>query len=177
VIWDSSHWKQPLIAMARRLKSAGRVSELSDRHVVQAERDVFLGCFSVRKLLHSGPKLTDSCRETRVCLTRYPNIAPVNSRNWHLIDELYDLADGSSENRDLEFLCNRIIHSFVFLPEAGALGELAGFFFSSDRDRNSRLYRIALNELVRVFETVGRDSPVEFRGTRGADGEWKYELK
>jgi len=175
VIWESQYWKEPLLAMARRLDSARHTKRLTARRLAQVERDVFLGCFSVRKLMHSGPKLTDTCRTMRLPVAWYRNVRRVDALNWHEIGELYDLAKGHSESRDLEFLCGRIIHSFVFVPEEGADGGLAGFYFASDRDRNARLYRIAVEEVVRVFETVGRDNPTRVSGTRDpASGEWIF---
>jgi hypothetical protein len=176
VIWESREWKEPLLAMARRLDSARYAKRLTARRLAQVERDIFLGCFSVRKLMHSGPKLTDACRAMRLPVTWYRNVQRVDSLNWHRIDKLYDLAKGHGESRDLEFLCGRFIHSFVFVPEEGADGGLAGFYFASDLDRNARLYRIAVEEIVRAFETVGRDYPANVSGTRdAASGEWIFK--
>lgn len=176
MIWESHEWKEPLLAMARRLDSARHAKRLTAQRLAQVERDIFLGCFSVRKLIHSGPKLTDACRAMRLPVTWYRNVQRVDALNWHKIGKLYDLANGHSESRDLEFLCGRIIHSFVFIPEEGADGGLAGFYFASDFDRNARLYRLTVEEIIRAFETVGRDYPANISATRNpVSGEWMFK--
>lgn len=178
VIWESSYWKEPLLVMARRIDAAKRAKRLSGRQMTQAEKDVFLGCFSVRKLMHSAQKLTDACRDMRVPLTWSPNVRRVDALNWHKIDELYDLTVRQAEARDLEFFCGRIIHSFVFVPEQGEHGGLTGFYFGSDRDRNARLYRVTVEEIIRVFEAVGNDNPVNISGKRDpASGDWTFKVE
>ena len=173
MIWESFYWKEPLLATARRIDAATRAKVLGDRRLAQIERDVVFGCFSVRKLTHSGPKLTDACRAMRVPLKWFPNSQRVNLFNTHKIDELYELSNGSVESRDLEFVCSRVIHSFVFMIERRAGAGVTGFFFNSDHDRNQRIYRIGAEEIVRIFETVGRDYPMKLSGSRDPDsGDW-----
>ena len=130
MIWESGYWKDPLLAMGRRLQLAAEAKwQLSDRRLAQVERDMFIGFYSVRKLIHSGPKLTDVVKRMNVNLTSYPNLLPVNLRNWHQLDELYDLHTPSRQSRDLEFVSGRIIHSFVFAPISNEAGGLTASTF------------------------------------------------
>jgi hypothetical protein len=67
VIWEGRYWKTPLIAMAGRIEAAGKAGRApTDRRMVQVERDLFIGCYSVRKLLHAPTKLTDACRASKI---------------------------------------------------------------------------------------------------------------
>jgi hypothetical protein len=148
--------------MARRIEAAGKSSkEPTDRRMAQIERDLFIGCYSVRKLLHTPGKLTDACRGSKVQLRCHSATGkPVTLLNHDQISELYDLeSEGLNECRDLEFFCGRIIHSFIFLVGVNDDLSLAGFFFGSDRDRGKRLFRVATAEVVRVFTLVGKDRP------------------
>jgi hypothetical protein len=151
---------------------------MSDRRIAQIERDVFIGCYSVRKLMQSAAKLTDASRAMQVNLTWYRNTKAVTLLDWHEIEKFYDLTKAQSEVRDLEFFCGRIIHSFIFVPELNEAGGLCGFYFGSDKDRSHRLYHVTLGEVVRVFVTVGKDNPRSVRLTRDpVSGEEKWEAK
>lgn len=160
MISESWYWKRPLLEMAERfkiLKDCG--GDLSEEQLVQLERDVFIGFYSIRKLLEATTKITDAARLTKVELDWHPNKATVNRRNSHKIDELYDLATAYSETRDIRFVCGRIIHSFIFTPCLGERGGLFGIFFTSDTDKNSKLYFLAIDRLVDVFERIGKNAP------------------
>jgi hypothetical protein len=180
VIWESRFWKRPLIAMAGRIDAAGKAAKApTDRRMVQVERDLFIGCYSVRKLIHAPGKLTDACRGCKVKLRCHLAIGKrVSLLNRNDIDELYDLKAGSNEYRDLEFFCGRVIHSFTFLMELQGDGRLRGFYFGSDLDRGKRLFRIATEEVVRVFTLVGADDPVSFSVKRDpATGAETFETR
>jgi hypothetical protein len=161
--------------MAGRIETAGKAGKApTDRRMVQLERDLFIGCYSIRKLLHAPLKLTDACRgckvELRCHLTSGKRVSLFHRDD---IDQHYDLKKGTIEHRDLEFFCDRIIHSFTFLMEPDDDGSLFGFYFGSDRDRGKRLYRVATAEVVRVFTLVGEDYPmsasVKFDPVTGAE--------
>jgi hypothetical protein len=180
VIWESRYWKEPLIAMAGRIEAAGKAGKApTDRRMVQIERDLFIGCYSVRKLIHAPLKLTDACRGSKVQLRCHLATAKaVKLLHRNDIDELYDLEAGSNEYRDLEFFCGRIIHSFTFLMALHDDGSLSGFYFGSDLDRGKRLFRVATEEVVRVFRLVGEDYPIETRvKTDPMTGEEAFEAR
>jgi hypothetical protein len=162
VIWEGRYWKTPLIAMAGRIEAAGKAGRApTDRRMVQVERDLFIGCYSVRKLLHAPTKLTDACRASKIQLRCHLATGKSNTLlNRNDVDELYDLKTGSNKYQDLEFFCGRIIHSFTFLVELHVDGRLGGFSFGSDWDRGKRLFRVETAEVVRVFRLVGEDYPI-----------------
>jgi hypothetical protein len=130
--------------------------------MVQIERDLFIGCYSIRKLSQAPLKLTDTCRGSKVQLRCHLATAkPIGLLHRNDIDEFYNLEGGSNEYRDLEFFCSRIINSFTFLMTLHDDGSLSGFYFGSDLDRGKRLFRVATEEVVRVFRLVGEDYPME----------------
>jgi len=65
------------------------------------------------------------------------------------------------EMRDLEFVANQFVHSYVFVYAVDEDGGLTGFYFSSDRKKNSHLYFIPLEEVIKIFDTAGKDYPTE----------------
>lgn len=87
------------------------------------------------------------------------------------VDNHYDFGKKAELKKDLVFVCNQVIHSFVFEFEILAKGSLAGILVSSDRERCKRLFRIPVGEVIRIFERVGNDYPhsmsAEFCEKRG----------
>lgn len=169
MIWESSYWKQPLLEMAGRLRALKSATELSEEQLVQIEKDILIGFYSVRKLFETVTKVTDATKQSRIELAWYPNRRSVNWRNNHKIDELYDLGTVSKETRDLWFVSGRIIHSFVFAPLIEEAGGLGGILFTSDTDRNKKLYSMGIDTVIDVFELVGNDDPTTIEWHRDAD--------
>ena len=59
--------------------------------------------------------------------------------NSHRIDELYDLQSTTIEVRDLTYLCNQFIHSYVYTAVISEDHRVDGFYVSSDKSRHKRL--------------------------------------
>ncbi|WP_123478544.1 hypothetical protein [Pseudomonas canadensis] len=166
MIWESWYWKQPLLEMAHRLAHFKASNDLSDEEVAQVERDIFIGFYSVRKLLEAPAKITDKTRSLSIPLRKHSNLKRVTWRNNHRLEELYDLSKGGHEVRDVLFVCGRIIHSFVFAPCQSEDGGLYGAFFSSDLDKDKHLYFISIDEVISLFREVGNDDPCDIKWSR-----------
>lgn len=89
--------------------------------------------------------------------------------------ELYDLEDPRSEQRDLLYVAHRMVHSFIFVLSGDDDGH--GAFFTSDRDKETRLNFLSTEEIVRVFQAVGSDYPSGFHAWRAKDtSEMKWSV-
>ena len=161
----SSYWKKPLLQMADRLRIQRTKEKLTERQLAQVERDIFIGFYSVRKLIETITKVTDSAKSMKVNLDWYPNIKKVTWRNNHKLDELYDFNRPKSETRDIRFVCGRIIHSFIFTPCLDESG-LCGVLFTSDLDKDNRLYLLKTEETINVYERFGNDDVTEIHWHR-----------
>lgn len=124
---------------------------------VRVEQCIMIGCYCVRKLIEAR-KLTDRVRERTISLGSHPAQGkPVHLMNWHNIDKLYDLEQSQERLVNLPFLCNQLIHSYVFVCGFNARGGLTSVFFCSDRQRNSCLFHISTRVLANAFAAVSRD--------------------
>jgi hypothetical protein len=159
MISESWYWKQPLLEAAERLLLLKSAGELSDEQLAGLERDVFIGFYSVRKLFESVTKITDATCSMTTQVEWHSNLKAVTWRNNHKIWEFYDLATSNKETRDVKFICGRIIHSFVFTPCVENHGGLTGVFFTSDIDKDSKLYFLPVDRIIEIFQTVGNDDP------------------
>jgi hypothetical protein len=163
MIWESCYWKEPLIKSASYLRRVRLTERTTERTFVRIEKEVLMGFYSVRKLLDTY-KVSDKCKQQKYDLMWHQNIKKVTYMNWHHIDELYDLNRSNSESRDIRFLCDKFIHSYIFLPVEGESG-LDGFFVTSDRLKNDKCYFVSLDNVVSIFRSVGRDYPSNFQQT------------
>jgi hypothetical protein len=160
MISESWYWKQPLLEMALRLDSLRPEEDVSEEQLVQFEKDIFMGFYSVRKLFETQTKVTDAVKDTRLGISWYPNKGQkVTWRNNHKLDELYDFGKGGNEVRDAWFICGRIIHSFIFAPLFAEQGGIEGILFTSDTDKNKRLYSMDIEQVINLFELVGSNNP------------------
>lgn len=169
MISKSWYWKLPLIETAERLRSFQTASDLNEEQLTAIERDVFIGFYSVRKLFETITKVTDATKHLQVQVSWYPNRKHVTWRNSHRVHELYDLAKQLKERRDVWFISSIIIHSFIFTPYVEDQGGLAGIMFTSDRDKDIKLYSMDIDDVIAVFECVGNDDPTTIEWRRNAE--------
>ncbi len=159
MIWESCYWKDPLIEMASRFVTLKNVDEITEDQIVQIEKDVFIGFYTIRKLIESITKLTDKARNLTVEVTWFPNVKKVNRMNWHHIEKHYDLEDYHREKRDIRFICNQLIHSYVFTIMENEKGGLYAILFNSENVKDKRLYMLEIDEVIKIFQLIGNDYP------------------
>ncbi|QBK05367.1 hypothetical protein DW355_11985 [Hylemonella gracilis] len=175
MIHESRYWKQPLLRSARWLEKALVDEASGEKILARAEREVFIGFYAVRKLLATF-KLSGTTKRLTCQLISYPakSKALVDYFNRSDIDEHYDLDNEIRETRDVGFLCNQVVHSFVFIFVTGESGSIEGIFVSSDTMRHRRLYYVALESIVQLFRAVGRDYPSQQHYVRNVQsGQWE----
>jgi hypothetical protein len=157
------------MAVRLRLLKTGR-RRLTEKRLAELERDIFIGFYSVRKIFDAMTRVTDATRALTIQLSWHPNREPVHWRNNHKIDKLYDFEEVHRETRDLEFINGRIIHSFIFMPYVTEKGRLEGILFTSDLDKNKKLYSMSIEDVIAVFERVGNDDPTDIQWEKHPGG-------
>lgn len=160
MIWDSLEWKENLLSTANWLSRVRLTEKTSESTYIRLEREILIGAYSVRKLLDTL-KVKDSIKQTSMCIDKFNNKERVNHLNMHKIAEVYDLTSRQSEERNIRFICDRFIDSYLLVPGADNGNRLEGFFVTSFQDRNSKLYWVPLKVIVSIFRLVGRDFSTE----------------
>jgi hypothetical protein len=61
----------------------------------------------------------------------------------------------------LPYLCNQLIHSFIFVLHFSRHGTLRGIFFNSDLTKSKKLYYLPLATLEMVFRKVATNYPMK----------------
>ncbi len=156
MIYESHYWKEPLLASARWLSKL-RLSEVTrESTYVKLEKELMVGFYSVRKLIETI-KISDSTKTLKFEIQWHKNTKKVNWLNHAFLDENYDLTQTQSEKRDIEFICNLFVHSYVFVVSGD--GKLEGVYVSTDRQKNQKVYFVPLQVILKIFRIVGRDYP------------------
>jgi hypothetical protein len=181
MIHESKYWKQPLLRAATWLERASLVDDDDQREKLFAkiEREVFVGFYAIRKLLPTF-KLSLATKRLKFELVRFTAKVPaskIDYFNRHEIDDFYDLDRSDSEEKDLRFICNLIVHSYVFIIEVGEHRSIAGFYVSSDQSTAmGKLYFLGRDQVVQAFRMVGRDYPKNLRLERDQDTDQWIQL-
>ncbi len=172
MIWESCHWKEALLKdrayLSRfRIRRATRENTLAG-----VEKRIFISFYAIRKLM-DAEKLSTSNPDSRWPVVWYPNVARVDTMNWHRIDEKYDLNSKHHEFRTLVWLCNQVIHSYVFILTFAESGIIDGVFVASDRQRNKRVSFFCRKTIMDILKLIGNDYPAHACSVRDDDGQWK----
>ena len=175
MIWNSGPWKDELERIGTDLDRRRAQRRWTDRSLAIVERSVMVGFYMVRKLMEAR-KLSDNYAASRLRLRCHPRSGPIpDPLNWHQLDRFYDLEVTSPAERDVGFVCNQVVHSFVFVVSADRRG-LEGFFVASDRARSGQLYFMSAESAVSVLLGAARDDASSWQGVRGRNRRWMPSL-
>jgi len=165
LISESYYWKESLLDCANNLERYSKLKDIKPKDLVEIEKDIFISFYSIRKLMDT-PKISDSTIELKINLNWSPNLKNVTMLNSHNMHELYDLNDIRVETKNLRFLCNQFVHSYIFevVIEDGV--GLSCCYFTSDRDKNKKIFFITVEVLVHILNLVGNDYPSKLKITR-----------
>jgi hypothetical protein len=173
MIWESHYWKDELLSNAKLLERLSRTKRRSEFVSFKIERAVFVSAFIIRKLWEAQ-KLSSSWQAVAVRCSAFKRKERVpDLMNWHQVERFYRLDSPKSERMTALELCNRIIHSFIFVENEKEDGALSGFFFASDHTKARGLWFVSWEELVRIFSEAGNNYPSRSHMVRhGETGEW-----
>lgn len=157
MIWESHPWKVDLYKRAEWLKTKKSQRRWPASACARVEQCVMIGCYCIRKLIEAK-KLTDAVVKRQVPLVVYKvRGKPVHAMNWHNLNTLYELERGAKRTKQLTFICNQLIHSYVYTNGFSDEGGLDFVMFCSDFERNTNLFRISIDDLAEVFTVVAKD--------------------
>lgn len=170
MIWSSSYWKTDLLRLADKLQHRRRQRRFSERSIANLEKEIFFAFYAIRKLLEAK-KLTQRAGHRSVPVEAYPSTGKgVTFLNFAFvgfeIEKHFDLMKKINEKVSLGFLCNQVIHSYIYFPEFYR-DRLTRIWISSDRMRNKKLFRIKISVVENILRTIACD---EVRKSR-----WTYD--
>jgi hypothetical protein len=161
MIWESHYWKKDLARLADCLRKRARQRQWSERSLAKMEKEVFIGFYSLRKLLE-GKKLSGKVvnRVIPADSFSYTGSQRITLLNWNTrVADAFAFDKPKKINLPIMFLCNQVIHSYVYKEVFDEEGLLTGIFISSDREKTRKLYFVAVTELIGLFTRIGKDYP------------------
>ncbi|MFC4214071.1 hypothetical protein ACFP4H_21155 [Pseudophaeobacter arcticus] len=157
-----------------------KVQDPSDDHLGELEHVLMTGFFSIRKLMEARTKLSSTNMKRRCKVRRYPIRSEIKETgpfpdlmNYHQLDKFYDFSKGSIIAKDLSYVCNQFIHSFVFSFMLNERGQVESVILSSDKEKKKFCHTICLSDAIEVFRLIGADYPSDVRMRRNENGEWQ----
>lgn len=170
MIWESWPWKRALIHDVNIIRSWSK-KRSSARQETLLEKKIFISAYSIRKLIEAY-KLTDRVKNTKIKCGRIENLGRVPDLLTTQYEKFFDFSKCKIEHIPLLFLCNQIIHSFIFYFEAGNKhGErITAFYVTSDRKKNACIYRVLISDYCKMIDKVGRDFVTSSRWARTSNG-------
>lgn len=158
MISASKYWKQPLITAANWLSRSKLNANTRQSTLVKIQKEVFLGFYSVRKLIEAFEVKSEleSLKIEIIYFPKKPRSELINDLNKQRIEHLYEMSAHKSETRDIKYISNLFIHSYVFII-IGQKNKLKGFYINTDTTKNEKLYFIDLIQIFEIFRLIGKD--------------------
>lgn len=165
MILDSSYWKDDLLKLADKLERRLIQKRWSEKSFYTLEKEIFLGFFSIRKLIESN-KISESIATKTYRIYEFPknknieSIVSINPKN--------DFEFGKTTQVDITIaaLCNQFIHSYHFVPFIPEGKALIGFIFCSDYKRKTGIYMMTIFDVVDIYRQAGNNYPSTYSAKR-----------
>lgn len=169
MIWSSSYWKEELLKLADKLKRRRRQRHFSERSLANLEKEIFFAFYAIRKLLEAK-KLTHRIVHLSVPVDSYPSKGKgVTLINFRFdIDKHFDFDRKTNEKLSLGFLCNQVIHSYIYFNIFYG-NRLMRIWIASDHMRNRKLYSIKISAIENMLRKVASDTVKKSM--------WKYDTR
>lgn len=156
---ESAPYKKYLLRQAKKIRRWHEQNAWTDSRLEEFERDIFHAFFTIRKLGESR-KLSDAVVARLIPVQKCrPTGKKVTLISRHEVRELYDLNHPAKTTRTIAFLCNQLIHSYVFSLFVDAGRGTSSFYFSSDREKRLGLYRMTRGTFCNLLLMVGSNCP------------------
>lgn len=168
MIWSSSYWKEELLRLTDTLEQRRRQRRFSERSLAKLEKEIFFAFYAIRKLIE-GKKLTQKILHSSIPVEAYPSTGKgVTFLNFQSvgfeIEKYFRVTKKTREKVSLSFLCNQVIHSYIYFNEFYG-DRLTRICISSDRMRNQKLYSVKIAVIESILKRIALDNVHKIEAT------------
>ena len=163
MICESYPWKQDLRRRKNLIFKYNKpecFEKNEDNTFIIIEKTIFYSAFIIRKLIDCGGKLSDEADNYSLTIFSIAPLKPVDRMHRYPEDDSHDWDNEEKVIISGKFLCNSLIHSFLFFFGFHETNTIDSFFVSSDYDKNKILYRVPLNEWIKYIDFIISDEIV-----------------
>jgi hypothetical protein len=149
----SHYWRADLKKRAEKLRSKEEQKKWGEDSLCILEQVVVLGFYSIRRLELSGlcppEKLRKKHQLTEYkCIHNNPNLAHSAK------EECYDFANFNTIQKEVSFIEHQLSQSCFFESQFNQQHQPESCFFTSDHQKSKALYKIKLQDIIEIFESV-----------------------
>lgn len=160
MIYESYVYKDELNRIANRLDKRLVQKRWLDHSLFLLEKDIFIAFYIIRKLIEAKTKISSRTTNMKVNLVQYmPTGKSLNILNDTNIDYLYVMDKPRNVTKDLIFLCNQFIHSYIFCPYIDTHPQRLAILFNSFYERTKGLYHLSVADLILIIRKISNDNP------------------
>ena len=172
---ESRPYREELSQYAKLFAARRKQQLWRDDSLAKVERALFVGFLFVRKLIE-GKKVTDACARSSTTIGRAPIRRAHQVSDFQRDDLIDDLVcvEWTMGKVDVHQLADKVIHSWWILPARDEGSGLAGFIFTTDRQRNAELWFLPTNSVATVFRSFGRAAINSLHKRRDREGRLIY---
>ncbi len=122
------------------------------------EIKLFIIAYSLRKLIDTK-KVIDKLSDAQLKVSAYPkNSKRLTLMNNHRFEEQYDFNKKQEKKLKIRYICNQIIHSYIF-QLVGYKSKIFYVFFNSDDQKNKYLFKIKIKDFLKIVEKFANNYP------------------
>lgn len=172
---ESCYWKDDLLKYARQLRKSDKPKRWTEKQAVMFEKELMIAFFCIRKLFEAH-KVSSLSRKHKAKIYSTPRTKKkLNLFNIHDIDDLYDHEKEKKTKKGILFISNQFIHSYTIFPYRNSPNPWEGVVVCSDYEKDNAIYRITVDEIIKIIEVVGNDYPHTIRSFYDSNGKIKHE--
>ncbi len=175
---ESRYWKSDLLKHAKDLQPKKNPARMTEKMIYEFEKRLIISFFIVRKMLESD-KISNNIKRYRAKIYEYKSKRMINKLNVHSIEKNYDLYNEITISRDIKFISNQFIHSSTIWSSriSKRNRNWSDIYLCSDYEKTKALYRIPIEEIIKIFNLVGNDYPTHTIQSRWNEKTNDYEIE
>jgi hypothetical protein len=162
MVIESFYWKDELARIAKSIRPVAKPKRWSERAVCTVERDVMVGCFMVRRMVELH-KVSSRVANLQMDVFSAPVVRAVTKVSRFSVEKNYDWNAEKAEKKSILYVCNQCIHAYVSFVERSPDRNWSHLLVVSDYDRNNVIWRIPFSTFIKLFDSVSKDYPADFR--------------
>lgn len=155
MIWESYYWKEDLLRISQKLKKRKNQKKWFDSSFANAEKDIMISSFMIRKLFDSN-KIDKQIESKEIEVIYYEsNGKEINWLKSSYPERFFKIETPISKKILIRDICNQIIHSYIFTLILNETNQLNSFWFVSDFNKFKYLIEIKLTEYIELVDFIG----------------------
>lgn len=155
MIWESYYWKKDLLKYSAHLEARKKQLKWVDASYANAEKDIMLSAFIIRKLFDSD-KIDKRIENKEISLVIYKsNGNKVNKMKNIFPERYFDIEKPTKSKLKVREIYNQIIHSYIFSLLFDEENLLKSFWVASDYNKFKYLVEIGIDNYIDILNEIG----------------------